>query len=261
MNNKQDFIDYFKKKFELLDVYNYDIFYIYSDLRLFSQCLKFFNSKTEFCESIINLLLKNGKTVVMTTFSYTTQGVFDICSTKTTLGSLNKWILERDDYARSEHPLFSYSSLGLKKNIVSNIGKSAFGYDSVFHRLHKSNAAFLHIGRPVDMGNTSIHYIEQLCGATYRYHKCFNTKVFRNDTYVGTDYTAFLRKRDVIGEDFTFSFNLASRKLLQQGLLKEVGDPFENISLYPYDESIDFLASQFYLNPNIFINSNYKNYI
>lgn len=261
MNSKEDFIDYFKQKFDLLNIYEYDVFYIYSDLRFFSQYLKFFSSKSEFCESIINLLLREGKTVVMTTFTYTTQGVFDVCSTKTSLGSMNKWILEREDHARSEHPLFSYSSLGTNKQIVSNIGKSAFGYDSIFHRLHKRNAAFLHIGRPVNMGNTSIHYIEQICGATYRYHKCFETKVFRKDCYIGTDYTAFLRKRDVVGEDFTFIFRLASEKLFKHGLLKEIGDPFENISIYPYDESINFLATQFYLNSNIFINSQYKNYI
>ena len=260
MKNKKEVIDYFNNTFHKLDVGKFDILYVYTDLRSFGQYLPLFSSKDEFFQSIINPLLSYSGTIIMTTFTYTSSGIFDISNSKTYLGAMNKWILSMDDHVRSEHPLFSFASIGKENKIIQNIGKSAFGHDSVFDRLKNSNAAFLHIGRPVELGNTSIHYVEQMCGATYRYNKCFKTKVYNNNTYIGTNYSAFLRKRDVIGEDFDFTFESAARLLKKNGLVKEIGNPFKNISIYPFNKTIEFLSNQFYLNQNIFINSNYKNY-
>ena len=260
MNNKQQVIDYFNTTFNKLDVGKFDILYIYTDLRFFGQYLPFFSSKDEFFKSIVDPLLSYSGTIIMTTFTYTSSGIFDITNSKTNLGAMNKWILSKDNHIRSEHPLFSFASLGKEKKIIQNIGKSAFGQDSVFDRLKNMNSAFLHIGRPVELGNTSVHHVEQICGATYRYNKCFKTKVYNQDTYIGTNYTAFLRKRDVDGEDFDFTFVSAARLLKKYDLVTEIGSPFKNISIYPFNKTIDFLSNQFYLNQNIFIKSNYKNY-
>jgi hypothetical protein len=87
MNSKDEIIGFFKKNFELLNVDDYDFIYIYSDLRYFSKFLIFFASKNEFCDSIIDLLINKNKTVIMTTFTYTINGVFDVNSTMTSLGA------------------------------------------------------------------------------------------------------------------------------------------------------------------------------
>ena len=65
---------------------------------------------------------------------------------------------------------------------------------------------FLHLGRPILSGNTIAHYIEQSCGAIYRYHKIFDTQVFNGERFVGTGYGAFLCLRRCIGVDYGVDF-------------------------------------------------------
>ena len=142
------------------------------------------------------------------------------------------------------------------------IGKSAFGFDSVFMRLLGQRAAFLHIGRPVWMGNTALHYVEQMGGATYRIHKAFKTEVFRGETYVGTNYSAFLRRLDVERETFTFTFRKATEQLYSRGLVHQVGSDaaLTNVSLLWYDDTIAALQQMFHSDPTIFIDSNFIQY-
>ncbi|TFG61599.1 MAG: hypothetical protein E4H32_07130 [Nitrospirales bacterium] len=219
-------------------------------------------SLDEFCQAFTKPLLERGKTVLVTTFTYTTNGRFDVEETKTNLGVLNKWILNQTGHQRSEHPLFSYAALGPQADIVIHVGKSAFGSDSIFERLYNRKAAFLHVGRPVSMGNTALHHVEHMCGATYRVHKGFKTEVFRGSNYVGTDYTAFLRRRDVPGENFAFNFTKACDKIYEKGLIREIGSSkdLNNISMYSYDQTLDFLKDLFYQDQRIFIQSDFMEY-
>lgn len=260
MKNKEEFISMIKHNLDLLNVAKYEYLYIISDFRFFGKYLKFFSSKEEFFETIANILLTYAGTIIIPTFTYTTSGIFDVSSTITNIGAINKWVLERKDRVRSEHPLFSFASVGKKKNIIQNIGKSSFGHDSVFCRLSQVNTGFLNIGRPLEHGNTILHYVEQLCGATYRFNKCFKTKVVDKNRFIGTDYTSFLRRREVKGEDFFFTFEKASKILRENKVIKEIGGDFQNITVYPYKQTLDVLINEFYLDQNIFIKTNYKNY-
>jgi len=232
-----------------------DILYLYTDFRSFGARVAGYQNRDEFCGAIVAPLLKCGKTIVLTTFTYTSVGRFDVLGTRTKLGAMNKWILEQTDFLRSEHPLFSYAAIGPNAGLVECIGKAAFGYDCIFDRLQGKRAAFLHVGRPVSMGNTALHYIEHMCGATYRIHKAFRTEVFRGDQYIGTDYSAFLRRRDVPGETFEFDFSVAAAKLKDKHIISQVGSDrdFSNISFYWYDQTIDFLLDIFYEDPRIFL--------
>ena len=112
------------------------------------------------------------------------------------------------------------------------------------------------------MGNTAIHHIEHVGGATYRFHKAFKTKVFHGEKFIGTDYTAFLRRRDVPSEDFAFTFRTAASLLFAKGLVRQVGseENLTNISLLLYDETIEVLHKLFETDQNIFIQSSFKGY-
>lgn len=242
--------------------YDPDVIYLYSDFRTFGRHLGEFRHRSAFCDAVVMPFLKRGKTVVMTTFTYTTSGRFDVLSTPTMLGVLNKWILAQPGVCRSEHPLFSYAAIGPKAHLMMNIGTSAFGHDSVFERLLGQQAAFLHVGRPVWMGNTALHHVEHLGGATYRIHKAFRTEVFRGEQYLGTDYTAFLRRMDVPGETFAFTFRDAAAQLAARGLVRQVGadDDLTNISLLWYDDTLSALHEMFRADPTIFIGSPFIQY-
>jgi aminoglycoside 3-N-acetyltransferase len=242
--------------------YSADILYIYTDFRHFGVHMAGFPDRDAFCASIVRPLLTRGKTIVLTTFTYTSQGRFDVLTTPTRLGAMNKWITHQPGFRRSEHPIFSLAALGPQADLVTNVGKSAFGFESVYARLKGRSAAFLHVGRPVGMGNTVLHHVEQLCGATYRVHKAFRTEVYRGAEYVGTDYSALLRRRDVPGETFEFDFAAAAAGLFERGLVKQLGSDkdLSNISCYGYDQTLDFLCDAFYRDPRIFIKSDFIQY-
>ena len=61
-------------------------------------------------------------------------------------------------------------------------------------KMLSEKTCLLHIGRPFELGNTSIHYVEELVGVKYRFLKKFKTKVYKKEIF-STDYTAFVRKR------------------------------------------------------------------
>ena len=248
--------------YQSVGAFDADILYIYSDFRHFGVSAAGYKNRNEFCSAIVSPFLNCGKTIVLATFTYTAEGRFDVLGTRTKLGAMNKWILEQPGFRRSEHPLFSYAALGPAAGLVEGIGKAAFGYDCIFERLKGKRAAFLHIGRPVSLGNTVLHYIEHMCGATYRTHKAFRTEVFRGRQYVGTDYSAFLRRRDVPGEVFEFDFSEATAKLSCKNIINQVGSDrdLSNISFYWYDQTIDCLMGEFYEDPRIFIKTRFVEY-
>ena len=248
--------------YEAVGAYDPDIIYLYSDFRTFGRHLEEFPDRAAFCDALLAPLLQRGKTLVITAFTYTTEGRFDVLSTPTKLGVLNKWILAQPGVCRSEHPLFSYAAVGPKADLVTNIGKSAFGHDSVFTRLLGQRAAFLHVGRPVWMGNTALHHVEHVGGATYRIHKAFKTEVFRGEQFIGSDYSAFLRRMDVHGETFAFTFREAADLLSARRLVRQVGCDVNltNVSLLWYDDTLAALHQMFRADPTIFIGSNFIQY-
>lgn len=257
-----DFESMLGQAYRDVGVFEADILYIYTDFRNFGRHASGYGSRNDFCNAFIAPLVEQGKTVVLTTFTYTSEGRFDVLTTPTRLGAINKWVLGQSGVRRSEHPLFSYAALGPQADLIENIGKSAFGRDSVFERLKGRKAGFLHVGRPVTIGNTALHYVEHMCGATYRAHKAFRTKVFRGDEYVGSDYSAFLRRRDVSGESFEFDFSKAASVLYGKGIINHVGSEADlsNISFYWYDQTLDVLCDIFYQDPRVFIKSNFIQY-
>ena len=245
-----------------IQAFEADIIYLYSDFRYFGKYASTFSSKQEFCDTFASPFLSRDKTIVMPSFTYTKQGRFDVLETPTRLGALNKWMLKQIKVKRSEHPFFSYAAIGPQAELVENIGKSAFGHDSIYERLRNKRAAFVHIGRPVFLGNTALHHIEQNEGATYRTHKSFKTKVYRGKKYFGTNYWAFLRRLDVSGETFETDFTHVAGKLKENGLLRQVGEDnnLSNISFYWYDDTLDFMHYMFRKDPCVFLRSTFIGY-
>jgi aminoglycoside N3'-acetyltransferase len=253
---------YIEDCYEKVGVSAPDILYIYADFRSLGTFINLFQNRNEFCEAFIKPLLKRGKTVVIPTFSYTASGIFEVDETPTRIGVLNKWFLDHPGRSRSEHPLFSDTAIGSQKNLVENVGKSAFGRNSVMDRLCGKNTAYLHIGRPIYIGTTTIHYVEQMQGATYRVHKAFGTKVYKAGKYVGSDYRAFVRRSDVPGENFITDYRKGARKLYEEGLVSQVGleSEFTNISLYWYDQALELMNDLFEKDQTVFIASKFIGY-
>jgi aminoglycoside N3'-acetyltransferase len=238
-----------------LDFQEYKFIYIYSDLREFGHGIQTNDDKLNFLRDLMSELLGTGCTIVIPTFTYTDTGVFETNSTRTNLGALNKFIQNDSRSIRSEHPLFSFSSVGPESGFLKNIGKSSFGNDSVFARLIGQRATFLNIGRPISAGNTLVHYVEDQHNAFYRIHKKFDTQVFSDGKYIGTDYSAFLRRRDIPDLTFETKFELAAREIYAKGRVSRIGEPesYSGVFQYDYDRTLEILTGLFKSNSSAFI--------
>jgi hypothetical protein len=86
--------------------------------------------------------------------------------------------------------------------------------------------------------------------------------VFESGAYAGTDYTAFLRRRDVEGHSFKATFQDASERLRQEGLIRQVGsdDELSNISCYCYDQAVRLLSQLFHEKQDIFLYKPFMQY-
>ena len=124
MNNKEDYFrayKFFEEKYAKLSMNDFDYFYIYSDFRWFATEMGKNLTKNEFCSAVIKPLIEKNKTVIIPTYTYTVKGVFEVLETPTRLGALNSWILQQAKVCRSEHPLFSFASLGPDARLVENL--------------------------------------------------------------------------------------------------------------------------------------------
>ena len=230
-----------------------EVIYLTTDFRGFYNS-GYFSDVNFFFNNLLDEFKKKQITAVIPAYTYTYKGNFHLDKTKPQLGSLTKWSFEKKIFSRTSHPMFSVYISNKKKSNLLNIGKSAFGKKSIFDNLLNYKSSLVHIGRPLENGNTAIHYIENICGAFYRYHKVFPTKVFDNNIYLGNNYSVFVRKTDSKKQYVSNTIRIA-KKLKEKNLVKEVGNykALTNISVLNFSQSVDFMVDEFYKNNKVFI--------
>lgn len=256
------YTNYLNEAYKEIGATDYEVLFLYLDLRAWSVNAPLFSSRDSFLHAIIKPFLDRNITVIIPTFTFTDQGEFHVEKTQTRLGAMNKWFVSFEGVVRSNHPLFSFAAIGPLATMLHQTGKSAFGIKSVYDLFQHTRAAFLHIGIPIHLGNSFIHYVEQLCGASYRYNKVYKTAVFNKGEYIGTDYSAFVRRLDNIKDDFKANYVKVNHNLFDNKLVKEVGDSDKllNISCYPFADTLELLVELFYKDCCIFIKTNFKEY-
>jgi aminoglycoside 3-N-acetyltransferase len=234
-------------------IFDYKYVYIYSDLRYFLLFHK--KNPLKFINNFLDFFIKRNITLIIPTFSYTKNGNFYLEKTPSKLGFLSNYILKIRESSRSTHPLFSYASLGKNKKIVDNIGKSAFGKNSIHSRLYKNSCCYLYMGRPMILGNTMVHHMEHIFKAPYRYDKIFSTKVYSLNNYIGKNYSAYVRK-DMNNHDFFVNFKKVYKKIKNNSFIYNYGDTknFSSITIHPYDTFYEKLKQLYIEDKNIFVN-------
>ena len=243
-------IPFFIKKF----LKNYDYVYLTSDLRGFIYELN--TDPEEICKILFSELIKQKKTIIIPAFSFKNKGSFDVKKTKSNLGYMTKWALKNLNHNRSEHPIFSVISIGKNKNIVKNIGKSAFGYDSIFHRLFFKKTSLMHFGRPFHLGNTVIHFVEQISGAYYRENILIKTKVYSGKNFIGKNYSIFARKGNLNNSTYISNTKKIDKLLKKKKMIYQLGNEkkLTNITHIDMYSCVNFMCDQFNINNKIFIN-------
>lgn len=150
-------------------------------------------------------------TLIFPTFSLSVcrTGVFDTDTTPSEMGILSERARRRSDSRRIAHPLYSVALIGnIDHRLMEARTDTSFGPGSLFDILHQINAPttqqdtvkFMTIGMGVPTeGITYIHYIEELCGVPYRYHKAFTGSI-RGRTDQPEPYTVDFFVRDLSTE-------------------------------------------------------------
>ena len=155
-----------------------DILYVVSDvLGLAKSCRD--NGEKFKCEKFIISLQEavgDSGTLMFPTFNWDfCKGItFDYCNTKGKTGALGNTALKMPSFKRTRHPLYSFAVWGKSQSDLLSIdNKSGFDAASPFGYMHKNNAKALVVGLTASIGNTFIHYVENVVGVDYRYNKEF----------------------------------------------------------------------------------------
>lgn len=142
-----------------------------------------------------------------------------------------------------------------KKRIFSKLGKHAFGKKSVWEKLLENKSSLLHVGRPFNLGNTIIHFVENNVKAEYRFHKIFPTRVFKGKRYIGSNYSAFLQKRKFRGKKIDTDTKKISKMIEKKNFYKKIGSDknFTNITHLDFCKTYNFMREAYNKNKKIFI--------
>ena len=170
----------FKSFLDKIDINEGEILYIASDITKlllhFRKYKKPFNPN-ELIEYFLNRIGKTGTLLFPTfTWDFCIGKEYDIRSDKSETGSLSKVALQRSDFRRTKHPIYSFAVSGKdREKLLSLDDQSGWGPNSLFAYFHKSGAKNLFIGIDYKNGFTFDHYFEEKIGVDYRYFKYFES--------------------------------------------------------------------------------------
>ena len=151
----------------------------------------------KFVNTIIFCLGSEGTLIIPTyNWDFCRGKSFDIKKTKSECGSLSNFVLQRNDFKRTKHPIYSHAVWGNYQNYLCKLNnKSAWGKNSLFDFLYKFKSKNLFIGIDFKNAFTMDHYFEQIAKVKYRYHKKFiSTYINENKKKQKKEYTMFVRK-------------------------------------------------------------------
>ena len=127
-------------------------------------------------DGILKIIGKEG-TLVFPTFNWAfCKGeAYDHYKTPCKTGSLGKLALQRDDFKRTKHPIYSFAVWGNgQEEMCAMENKSSFGKDSPFTYMLKNGFKNLFIDKDLQHSFVFVHYVEESVGPVpYRYLKDF----------------------------------------------------------------------------------------
>lgn len=145
---------------------------------------------------------------------------FDWNSSPCKTGILGQHALQRSDFKRTRHPIYSYAVTGKDKDFLCSLDNiSSFGADSPFAYIHHNNGKNVMLGINMQNSCTFVHHVEEMSGkAPYRYLKTFNGS-YKGPEGIATEkgYMMFVRDLDLNVE---VAFSGIEDLLLKKGALQ-----------------------------------------
>jgi len=193
----------YSELFENIDLKKGDTVYIASDALSLIMHFKEIDISFEpnvFIDTIIDIVGVEG-TILFPTYNwdFCKGKIFDYKKTISECGSLSNIALNRHDFKRTKHPIYSFAVYGKHQDYLCSLeNKTSWGKDSPFHFLFK-NSKNLFIGIDYKDGFTMDHYFEQLMNVEYRFNKDF-TSIYldENGLKQKKTYSMFVRNLDIV---------------------------------------------------------------
>ncbi len=127
---------------------------------------------------------------------------FDYNKTRSLTGSLTQTALERADFIRTKHPIYSFAVWGKDAEYLAGLDyKDSFGENSIFGWFEKTNTKNLFIGMEIG-GETYIHFCQERENAPYRFIKDFTSEyIDKNGKKDTRTYSMFVRYLDKLSQN------------------------------------------------------------
>jgi aminoglycoside 3-N-acetyltransferase len=198
------------------------------------------NKKIVTADDIINILIKavgETGTIVFNAFcwDFIKKKKFDYKFSKSIGGSLSNRSLERMEFKRTLHPIYSFSVYGKDQNKMCEINEmDSFSNSSTFGYMIKNNFKYLSVGVPLNSGFAFVHVAEQEAKVEYRYKKKFSgTYIDQSGKILKKTCSMFVRNMKV--SKGTRSTNLFYNHLVNERIAKK--KMFFNIEMNLFDLS------------------------
>ena len=188
----------------------------------------------EIIDLVITIIGKEG-TLVFNSFcwDFIKKNYYDYSKSKSIGGALSNRSLERNDFVRTQHPIYSFSVYGKDSKKMKNIKSiDSFGSSSVFGYMVKNNFKYIGVGVELNSGFAFVHVAEQKAKVEYRYIKKFyGIFIDENNKSLKKESTMFVRKINL--SKGTRSKKSFYNLLLRKKILKE--NYIENLKIYSFD--------------------------
>jgi|TARA_B110000914_G_C15392254_1_gene413070 aminoglycoside 3-N-acetyltransferase len=195
-----------------------------------------------FLKIITGIIGKNG-TIVINTYTFNTlryKETFYFNAVSTTSGKMGDYLLGMKDSVRSNHPVFSVSSLGkLKKDICQNNSLNNYGSGSPYKNFMKFNGKILNLGQDFWL-NPFLHVAEFDAGIPYYYNK-FTNVVYKNKNIKNKKFSSFVQYKHL---NINYDFNKIKKLLLKNKFIKKATLGSGMIFLYDVMDFYNTLSEQ-----------------
>lgn len=182
----KEYFKRFERALKEMPIHEGDILYVTSDISLLMHYayknldIKTMEQRTTFLNNLVNVFQntvgeKGTLLFPVFTWKFCKGKEFDYRKTKGETGIFANWILEnRNDFARTKHPLYSFMVWGKDIEYLKALDNlDSFGSDSPFAYLHNHCAKLLLLNVSLQRGFTFMHYVEESLRVPYRYMKEF----------------------------------------------------------------------------------------
>jgi aminoglycoside 3-N-acetyltransferase len=167
----------------------------------------------------IQNVLENQGTLLFPTYNwdFCLGKPFDYYKTPSKTGFLSKVALQRDDFKRTKHPIYSFAVWGKYQDYLCSLDSTdSFGPESPFDFLYKQHGKNLLIDVDYQKSFTFLHYVEESVGVTYRYIKEFTS------TYIDECSNS---------KEKTYSMYVRNLEIETENNINPIGDIFERLGV------------------------------